>query len=303
MEAIKTTNLSRLFGDKYAVKKLNMTVETGSIYGFIGENGSGKSTTQKLICGLLNPTEGKIELFGKDVSDPVVRSQIGVIIESPALFPGTTAYENMMMQALNIGLKNPDKEIKQNLELVGLKDTGKKQAKNFSLGMKQRLAIAQALLGNPRLLVLDEPTNGLDPEGIIDMRNTLTNINHERKISILISSHILGELSKIATHYGFIKHGEMLEEISEKGLREKCKEYLYVKTSDAASALSVIKKAFGGKYQITSDENEIRIYNFADGAAINNTLFENKIVASEIAQHKMDLEDYFLNIMGGRKNA
>lgn len=302
MEAIKTTGLSRVFGDKYAVNKLNMHVEEGSIYGFIGENGSGKSTTQKLICGLLNPTEGNIKLFGKDVSDPAIRAQIGVIIESPALFLSSTAYENMMMQALNIGLKKPDKEIMENLELVGLKDVGKKPAKQFSLGMKQRLAIAQSMLGKPKLLVLDEPANGLDPEGIIDMRNTLKALNQQRKITILVSSHILGELSKIATHYGFIKHGEMLEEISEQGLREKCKEYLFVRVPDINAALPVIKKFFC-KYQITSAGNEIRIYNLSDGTAVNKALFDNKIIAAEIAQHKMDLEEYFLNVMGGRKNA
>lgn len=303
MYAIKIENLTRAFASKLAVNKLNMNVEEGAIYGFIGENGSGKSTTQKLICGLLNATEGKIELFGKSHSDAEVRSQIGVIIESPALFLNSSAYENMMMQALNLGIKKPHDEIMGLLEMVGLKNAVKKKTKEFSLGMKQRLAIAQTLLGKPHLLVLDEPTNGLDPEGIIDIRKTLIKINRERKITILISSHILGELSKIATHYGIIKDGEMIEEISEKGLREKCKEYIAVRTSDNKAAAEVIKRAVGNGYQVIFDEDEVRIYNFADGYNLNKALYGSGIIASEISQHRMDLEEYFFSVMGGRKSA
>ena len=301
--AIQTSNLSRKFADKYAVHGLNMNVKKGAIYGFIGENGAGKSTTQKMICGLLNPTEGAIQLFGESVHNPQVRSEIGVIIESPALFLGSTAYENMMMQAMNLGIRDPHKEICAILEQVGLSETGKKTAKQFSLGMKQRLALGQTLLGNPKLLILDEPINGLDPEGIIEIRNTLKTINRERSITILISSHILGELSKIATDYGIIKHGEMVEEISEQDLREKCQEYISVITGDNPTAAKIIKEVCGAQYDVVVAEDELRIYQYTDGYTINKALCDKGLIASKIAQHRMDLEEYFLNVMGGIKHA
>lgn len=303
MLAIKTENLCRSFGSKFAVNKLNMNVEEGAIYGFIGENGSGKSTTQKLICGLLNPTDGKVLLFGKRVDDAEIRSKIGIIIESPALFLNSNAYENMMMQALNLGIKSPHDEIVSLLDMVGLKDISNKRAKQFSLGMKQRLAIGQTLLGNPKLLILDEPINGLDPEGIIEIRKTLLRINKERNITILISSHILGELSKIATHYGIIKSGAMIEEISEIALREKCKEYISVKVPSVEIALPILTSAVGNGYEYTVSGNEIRIYNYKDGYTLNKILHDNNIIASEISQYRMDLEEYFLSVMGGITNA
>lgn len=303
MLAIETQNLNRSFKGKYAVKNLSMHVPEGSIYGFIGQNGAGKSTTQKMICGLLHPDEGKISLYGKSGNDAEIRSKIGVIIESPALFPGSTAYENMMMQALNLGVSDPDKKIRDILKMVGLSDTGKKTAKLFSLGMKQRLAIGQTLLGDPKLLILDEPTNGLDPQGIIEIRNTLKQINQERGITILISSHILEELSRIATHYGIIKNGEMIEEIDTESLREKCKEYMTVNTRDNEKAAAIIKKELAGRYPVELEDGAVHIYHYQDGTAVNYLLAKSGLYASEIAQHKMDLEEYFLSAMEGRVHA
>lgn len=299
MLAIETTNLSRSFKGKPAVKNLNMRVPEGSIYGFIGQNGAGKSTTQKMICGLLHPDAGSISLYGKGSDTSEIRSKIGVIIESPALFPGATAYENMMMQALNLGVQNPDATIKELLKLVGLSDTRKKNAKLFSLGMKQRLAIGQTLLGNPKLLILDEPTNGLDPQGIIEIRNTLKKVNQECGITILISSHILGELSRIATHYGIIKNGEMIEEISEASLREKCKEYLTIHINNVGKAHSLIHAELSDKYAIEEANGAVHIHHYQDGESVNRLLASNGIYASEIKQHKMDLEEYFLSAMEG----
>lgn len=303
MLAIETTNLSRSFKGKPAVSKLNMHVPEGCIYGFIGQNGAGKSTTQKMICGLLHPDEGSISLYGKSGDDAEIRSKIGVIIESPALFPNLSAYENMMMQALNLGVTNPEEKINEILKLVGLSDTGNKKAKLFSLGMKQRLAIGQTLLGEPKLLILDEPTNGLDPQGIIEVRNTLTKINKERGITILISSHILGELSKIATHYGIIKSGEMIEEIDENSLREKCKEYMTVSTADNQRAAKLLKSKLDEQYPVEIENEAVHIYHYQDGENVNRILTAEGIYASEITQHKMDLEEYFLSAMEGRKHA
>lgn len=302
MYAIEIENLSKAFKNKFAVKSLNMHIEQGAIYGFIGENGAGKTTTQRMVCGLLNPNEGKIKLFGKPVSDEEIRSKIGVIIESPALFGYLDAYQNMLMQALNIGVENPHDEIVKNLNIVGLKDVGNKKAKDFSLGMRQRLAIAEAMLGKPRILVLDEPTNGLDPEGIIEIRNILLKINKEEKVTILISSHILGELSKIATHYGIIKGGSMVEEISAEELKKRCKDCLCVKTNNQKLAFEVLNKAIDKKYSVENGKDEIRIYSFEDGYAVNKILIDNDVIASEISFHRMDLEEYFLNLMGGMKN-
>lgn len=300
MLAIETTNLSRSFKGKPAVKNLTMRVPEGSIYGFIGQNGAGKSTTQKMICGLLHPDAGSISLYEKSSNAGEIRSKIGVIIESPALFPGATAYENMMMQALNLGMQNPDATIRELLKLVGLSDTGKKKAKIFSLGMKQRLAIGQTLLGDPKLLILDEPTNGLDPQGIIEMRNTLKQVNQERGITILISSHILGELSRIATHYGIIKNGEMIEEISQIALREKCKEYMTIRTGDAHKAHALLHAELSGEYAVEEAEGAVHIHHYQDGETVNRLLASSGIYASEIKQHKMDLEEYFLSAMEGR---
>lgn len=201
---------------------------------------------------------------------------------------------------MNLGVQNPDGKIKEILNLVGLSDTGKKKSKLFSLGMKQRLAIGQTLLGDPKLLILDEPTNGLDPQGIIEIRNTLTQINQERGITILISSHILEELSRIATHYGIIKNGEMIEEIDTESLREKCKEYMTVNTSDNKKAAAIIELGLAGKHPVKLEDGAVHIYHYQDGTAVNRMLVDNGIYASEITQHKMDLEEYFLSAMEGR---
>lgn len=302
MEAISAINLSKSFKGKYAVHGLNMHVPEGSIYGFIGENGAGKSTTQKMICGLLLPTKGEITLYGKSVNDADVRSRMGVLIENPGVYMGWTAKENLLMQAMNIGIENPKKNVDEALEIVGLGDTGKKKVREFSLGMKQRLGIAASFLGNPNILVLDEPINGLDPEGIREIRQTLLRLNQEYHITILISSHILGELSKIATHYGIIKNGSMAKEISAEDLSRECRDYMRIKVSHPEKVLPYLKQHI----QMDSSEiidGEIHLLNAKDGAAVNQCMFQNGDIASEISFHQLDLEEYFMNLMGGEKNA
>lgn len=302
MEAISTTNLSKSFKGRYAVHGLNMHVPEGSIYGFIGENGAGKSTTQKMICGLLLPTKGEITLFGRPANDADVRSRMGVLIENPGVYMGWTARENLLMQAMNIGIENPQKTVDEALEIVGLGSTGKKKVREFSLGMKQRLGIAAAFLGNPNLLVLDEPINGLDPEGIREIRQTLLRLNQEYHLTILISSHILGELSKIATHYGIIRRGSMAKEISAEELSRECRDYMCIKVPNPEKVLSYLKQHI----QMDSSEisnGEIHLLNAKDGAAVNQCMFQNGDIASEISFHQLDLEEYFMNLMGGGKNA
>lgn len=301
MDAITATHLSKRFKGKYAVRDLDMHVPTGAIYGFIGENGAGKSTTQKMVCGLLVPTAGDISLFDKPVNDADIRSQMGVLIENPGVYMGWTAKENLLMQAFNIGIENPKKNVDKALEIVGLGNIGKKKVKEFSLGMKQRLGIATAFLGNPKILVLDEPINGLDPEGIREIRQTLLQLNQEYHVTILISSHILGELSKIATHYGIIKNGSMVKEISAEALSRECRDYMRIKVECPEQVLPVLKQHIKMDGSEIAD-GEIHLLNAKDGKAVNQCMFQNGFTASEISFHQLDLEEYFMNLMGGGQN-
>ena len=221
MNAIEIRNLSKSFRGMYAVDGLNMTVPVGSIYGFIGENGSGKSTTEKLICGLLVADSGEIKLFGEDYTDPGRRVRVGALIETAGCFPGSSVWNNLMMQAINLGIKNPDEEINRVLKIVRMEDNAKLKFKSCSLGMKQRIGIAMALLGDPALLILDEPINGLDTDGMRIMREILVDIVEKYNTTVLISSHILGELEKIATHYGIIRQGKMIQELTAKEMESR----------------------------------------------------------------------------------
>ncbi|WP_304426207.1 ABC transporter ATP-binding protein [uncultured Adlercreutzia sp.] len=298
MNAIVTEKLSKSFKGVEVVKGLDMHVPVGSIYGLIGENGAGKSTTQKMICGLLQPTSGEISLFGKSVNDADIRSSMGVLIENPGVYSGWTAQENLLMQAMNIGVDNPKRAVEWALEEVGLEGTAKKKVREFSLGMKQRLGIAAALLGSPSILVLDEPINGLDPEGIREIRQTLLRLNHVHQVTILISSHILGELSKIATYYGIIKDGAMVREVSGEELARECRDFMRVKVANPEKALPCLEE----RIQMDGAEivgDEIHLLNARDGASVNRCLFQNGYVASEISFHQLDLEEYFVRLMGG----
>lgn len=300
MEAIKLNNLSKSYGKKVAVNHLNMAVPEGSIYGFIGKNGAGKSTTQKLICGLTPKTTGEIKLFGKPSSDAEIRSKVGMLIENAGVYPTLTAYENMKLYGLAIGMDKLENEITRVLKLVGLSDTGKKKVKQFSLGMKQRLGIAIALLGNPKLLILDEPINGLDPQGIIEFREIVLKLNKELGMTILISSHILGELSKISTHYGIIKDGSMVREMTAGDLEETCQNYMYIKLDRAKDALPKLKQEFSAEQCVIVEENEVHLIGRnSDTKAVNRYLFQNGFDVEEIYMHRQDLEEYFLDLMGG----
>lgn len=294
--AVETKGLTKLYGGKAAVKDLNLRVGEGQIYGFIGRNGAGKSTTLKMISGLASPTQGEVSLFGKPLSDPVVRRRLGVLIEEAGLYPNMTARQNVVMKAKCMGLAE-DKSIDQVLDLTGLSNTGKKQVKHFSMGMKQRLGVALALLGNPDLLILDEPINGLDPEGIKELRQLVLKLREEGK-TILLSSHILGELSKIATNYGIIKDGELMEQITRSELEEKCQDYFQVEVGDVRRALPVIQESFPQVQAEVSDARIIRIYGLSEGVELNRRLAENQVPVYGSGFHHIDLEEYFLERMG-----
>lgn len=259
MNAIEIKGLTKNFGNKQALKDLNMTVPMGAIYGFIGENGSGKSTTEKLICGLLVPNGGTIKLFGKDYTDEDVRAKIGVLIEAPGCFPNYSVWNNMILQAANLSIQNPEREVKKALRMVRMEGAASNKYKNCSLGMKQRIGIAMALLGNPALLVLDEPINGLDADGMRIMRDVLVDITRNYHCTVVISSHILGELEKIATHYGIVRGGKMIKEMTAEELDAGCRTYVALKTRDMNRTKAILSCKYS---RVEEDEGgSIRIYN------------------------------------------
>lgn len=299
MNAIEIRNLSKSFRGMFAVDHLNMTVPAGSIYGFIGENGSGKSTTEKLICGLLVPDEGDIKLFGRDFRDAGVRARVGALIESAGCFPGSSVYQNLRMQAINLGLKNADEEIGRVLKIVRMEDNAHIKFKNCSLGMKQRIGIALALLGDPALLILDEPINGLDTDGMRIMREILVDITQNYGCTVVISSHILGELEKIATHYGIIRGGGMVQELSAKEMESRCRVFVELKAKDMSAAKNVLRQ----KYRDVRNEGEhIRVYDVDDTEGIVDFLMKNGFVPSEIKKNKIGLEKYYIELMSRKES-
>ena len=299
MNAVEIKGLSKSFGNKPAVCGLDMTVPMGAIYGFIGENGSGKSTTEKMICGLIPTGGGSIRLYGKDHTDAAVRARVGVLIESPGCFPELTVWSNMMLQAANLSIPNVEQEVIRILKTVRMEGAAGNKYKNCSLGMKQRVGIAMALLGDPTLLVLDEPLNGLDADGMRIMREVFCDIVRDGKRSIIVSSHLLGELQKVATHYGIIRHGRMITEMTAEELDASCRTYVALKTSE----MSKTKVLLGCKYaRVEEDEAEyIRVYDMTTPEEIVTYLYEHGICVTEIGTDKIGLEEYYMDLMkGGR---
>ena len=295
MNAVEIRNLSKNFGPKQAVSALDMTVPMGAIYGFIGENGSGKSTTERMICGLIPASGGSIKLYGKDHTDINVRAKIGVLIEAPGCFPNLTVWDNMMLQAANLSIPNAEKEVVKILKTVRMEGAASNKYKNCSLGMKQRIGIAMALLGDPALLVLDEPLNGLDADGMRIMREVLTDVVKDGKCSIIVSSHLLGELQKVATHYGIIRHGKMICEMTADELDASCRTYVALKAGD----MSRSKMLLGCKYsRVEEDEaGYVRVYDITTPEEIVTYLYENGICVTEIKTDKIGLEEYYIDLM------
>ena len=294
MNAIEIKGLTKNFKEKQAVAGLHMTVPVGAIYGFIGENGSGKSTTEKLICGLIHPNSGSIRLFGKDYMDDAVKAQMSVLIEAPGCFPNDTVWNNMLLQAANLGIKDAETEVRKVLKLVRMEGAAGNKFKNCSLGMKQRIGIAMALLGSPKLLILDEPINGLDVDGMRIMREVLVDIA-ANGATILISSHVLGELEKVATHYGIIRHGKMVKEMTAAELEASCRTYVALQTKEHNRA----KNLLGCKYNRVEEDEAgfIRVYDPVAPEEIVTYLYENGILVSELKTAKIGLEEYYTDLM------
>ena len=294
MNAIEIRNLSKSFRGMYAVDHLNMTVPQGAIYGFIGENGSGKSTTEKLICGHLVPDGGEIKLFGRDYTDAGVRVRVGALIENAGCFPDSSVYQNLKMQCINLGIENADEEIRRVLEIVRMEDNANLKFKSCSLGMKQRIGIAMALLGDPALLILDEPINGLDTDGMRIMREILVDITQKYGCTVLISSHILGELEKIATHYGIIRQGKMIMELSAKEMDSRAQVFVSLKTAELQKAWFLLTEKYSN---VRIEEGYIRLYDVDDTADIVDCLMKNGHAVSEILKNKIGLEEYYIELM------
>ena len=288
---IEVKGLVKTFGKKAVLNGLNMTIRRGDIYGFIGNNGSGKTTAMKIILGLLEADSGDITLFGsKDLL--AERKRIGSLIEAPGLYKGCTAKENMKRFAILFG--GEEKEIDDLLTFVGLGDVGKKKVRAFSLGMKQRLGIAVALLGNPEILVLDEPTNGLDPAGIKDLRELFEKIASEKGVSLLISSHHLDELSRIANVYGILVDGRIVDETRKDDILAKCGTVVLLESSDPSKVLAVLSP----KGKVSLDGTKIRIEGNLSSGEVASLLVKEGVPFTSIQEQSLGFEDYFIERMG-----
>ncbi len=298
---LHTNSLTKNFKQQVALNKVNLSIKKGSIYGFIGQNGAGKSTLIRIVSGLANPSTGSIELFGHSNERELIkaRKRIGTIIEGPALYPHMTATENLEAHRLLKGIPG-NESVEKMLVLVGLQDTGKKKAKNFSLGMKQRLGLGIALLGDPEFLILDEPINGLDPMGVVEIRELLKKLNQELGITILISSHILSELHLLATDYGIIHKGELLEQLTVEELHEKCQQYLHIKVDNPEKATTILETTLSTNNFEVMPDGVIKLFNDVDNPGkVSSILVNEGLIIEQFMPMGQDLESYFTSRIGG----
>lgn len=301
---LATKGLTKRYGSHLVVDRAELQVEKGQIYGLVGRNGAGKTTIIRMITGQTTPTAGEISLFGATGKDLLkLRARTGVMVETPSFYPYLTARQNLEYYRIQRGIPGKG-TVDQVLEETDLADTGKKVFKNFSLGMKQRLGLALALMNRPDFLLLDEPINGLDPEGIVEFRNLLLKLNQERQTTILISSHILPELANLATCYGFIDKGVMLEQISARDLQEKCRACIEVQVEDASAAALVLEQKLGTRDYEVLPGNILRLYSFLDQPqTVSRVLVEGGAALLSIESRGANLEDYFLSMIGGVRHA
>jgi ABC-2 type transport system ATP-binding protein len=302
---LQTYGLSKAYGGFSALEDINMTIRKGQIYGFIGQNGAGKTTLIRILAGLSFKSKGSLELFGESEERKIelARRRVGCIIDTPSFYPDKTAYSNLEIDRIQKGI--PGKEcIEKTLAMVGLSEVRNKRVGNFSLGMKQRLGIAMALLGDPELLILDEPINGLDPMGIVEVREMLKKLNVEYGVTILISSHILSELYQLASCYGIIHRGRLMDQISSEELSNRCKKFLYIKVDDSAKASVIIDKKLNTSNYKVFPGNVIRLYSYLEQPGkVSTALAMEGIAVEQIMPMGDDLETYFSIIVGGGSNA
>lgn len=298
MNVIETSGLTKAFGGKMAVDQFDMHVGQGDIYGFIGRNGAGKSTVMRMLAGLAEPTGGEMRVFGSSPCEAGASRRIGALIESPGLYGSMSATDNLMMKALALGLADPKDKVRDLLDLTGLGSVGSKATKNFSMGMKQRLGLALALLGSPDLLLLDEPLNGLDPEGAREIRRLIMRLNDERGITVVVSSHVLEQLGKMATRYGVIREGRMVRELTAAEVDQECSDFLQLEAANPALALAVLQERFAGLRFQSMPGGTIRLFGGADAGAVGAALNEEGIAIRGLYAHRRDLEEFFVEMMG-----
>ncbi len=299
---LETKALEKKYGNFKVIDNLNMHIQKGAIYGLIGKNGAGKTTLIRLICGLQKPTNGMYAIYGVLNTDKQItkmRKRVGAIVETPSIRIDADAEDNLKEQYKMLGLPSED-NLKEILKLVGLSKTGKKKAKHFSLGMKQRLGIAIALVGEPDFLILDEPINGLDPEGIIEIRELILKLNKEKGITFLISSHYLDELSKIATHYGFLNKGSIIKEISKQELEENCKKRFEIRVSNVKECIHYLEEN-ELSYEVMTN-GKINIYDTIHISEFAVALSKRNCIIEEFNEKEESLENYYINLIGGGDN-
>lgn len=302
---LQTIELTKKYSHIAVLDRVNISIKKGHIYGFIGQNGAGKTTFMRIVSGLTIPDSGEILLFGKSGKNELEaqRKRIGCMIEYPAFYPYMTAYENL--EAMRIAQGIPNKEMVEHcLKIVNLTNSRNKKVQNFSLGMKQRLGIATALLGEPEFLMLDEPTNGLDAVSIIEIRELLKKLASEQQLTILVSSHILGELYQLATHYIFLHQGKVLQEITKEKLDKRCKKHISISVNNTSQATVVLERTLNTKNYTVMPDQSIELYDYVDNMQrVISALSENQLVIKNIGLSGDSLENYFINIIGGMKNA
>lgn len=301
---LETRGLTKKYKNQYALDNVSITLKKNHIYGFIGENGAGKSTLMKILAGLIFPTSGDMTFMGE--TDPSAieqkRKSVGTMIEGPYLYPGYSVRQNVELQRLLIG--NPDESATDRvIELVGLSDSRKKKAKKLSMGMKQRLGIAMAMVGNPRFLILDEPINGLDPKNIVTLRSMLKKINQDKDCTIFVSSHILSELYLLATDFIFIHKGKIIETVTHEQLEEKCSQYIFIRNNNIPETVTILEKHFPYvNYKVESDET-VKVYAKSDiMTELSGYMMQAGITISELSEKELTLEEYFISITGGGNN-
>lgn len=304
MDYIMTTEgLTKIYGSKAAAEDINIHIREGEVYGLIGRNGAGKTTIMRMLSGLSNPTSGSFTMFGKTGAEAKkLMHQVGVLIEHPGLYPNLSAYKNLKIKAIAMGCNTKNGYIENLLEMIGLENTENKPCGSFSLGMRQRLGIGLALVGDPKLIILDEPINGLDPQGIVEVRKMLAKLRDEKDITIMISSHILDELGKLADSYGIIHEGKLIDEFTTDELHRRCGKYISVRTDDNAAAEKLLRKE--GFKEITIDNDGfIRIgERLEDVKLVVKKLVTADIVPNHVSVSDVSLEDYYLSVTGGKHN-
>ncbi len=298
MDVVRTAGLTKVYGGRPVVDHLDLAVPRGSIFGFVGRNGAGKSTAMKMLCGMVLPTSGEIELFGERQAPGTTSRRLGSVIENPGVLPNLSGMDNMMYRALALGVPKARKACIETLDLVGLGEVANMRAKTYSLGMKQRLGLALALTGSPDLLLLDEPFNGLDPQGVRDVRNLVVRLAQTRGITVFVSSHVIDQLERMVTDYGVIRKGRLVRTMTAAEVERACADYLLVRCDRPQLALSVLTDALPRAFLSVTEDDAVRVEGGAAGEKVGRVLAGAGIAVSELRTHSCDIEEFFVDLMG-----